>query len=309
MTTHTTSGTFINNTDALFRDWVARVLNALSAVGMVRTADTGQINAATVLRPTTAQTTAGFAIYQFAGPHQATRPLFMRINFGSSTTEAYPGLQVIICKGTNGAGIPTGVLHSTWADTKGVSAAEAPWRASAGDNYCALLPATGTGTMNLGAGMPFILVERSPDGTSVMVVENQRQTNALGSVAVAGVPGVTVIAYDTGAWTNGAVPVVLPFRVAGSVLTGGTPLAAASLGPVFPWVLFPPAQAPWQSRLAVSYPGGDAPGTVFQATLEGEDRSYLPIPLSDAYSAFGLAIGIGADTTASRHVGLAIRWE
>lgn len=295
MTTLTTQGSFVNTTDATFRDWVARAISMLTTVGLVRTADTGQIDATTVLKPTVA-TMAGYAIFRFDDPMQATRPIFLRIDFGTGISNtANPAMRVTLCKGTDGAGNPTTVLFTGRAGY-GSTTTVSDWRASAGPGYVALCPAA-NGTPNF--CVPFFLVERSPDGTSVLIVSPPASDNQY--------PEAAVIAYDAVSFTSGIVPVTVPYRIAGVVLSGGTPLAAASLGPVFPWVFFPPAQAPWQSRLGLSYPGGDAPGSVFQVTLEGQERSMMPIPVSNGYSAFGA--GMSPENLNARAVGLAIRWE
>lgn len=296
MTTLTTQGSFVNTTDATFRDWIARTISMLTTIGLVRTSDTGQIDPATITKPAVTGTMVGYATFRFDDPMQATRPIFLRIDFGSGTTSGTaPAMRITLAKGTDGAGGLTGVLF-VGSPGYGSTTTVSDWRASKGSGYVALCPAA---TGNPGYCVPFFLVERSPDGTSVLVVTPPTSDQRY--------PDATVIAYDAVAATTGIAPVIVPYRVAGVVLASGTPLAAASLGPVFPWVFFPPAQAPWQSRAFISYPGGDAPGSIFKVTLEGQDRDYMPIPISNGYSAFGTALDSSSNN--SRAIGLAIRWE
>lgn len=311
MTTLTTQGNYSNNTDLLYRDWVGRVISMLTAVGLVRTGDTGQIDVATALRPTTTATVGGYAVFAFADEGQAARPIFLRVEFGSSVAQASnPSLRVVVCKGTDGAGGPVGILWDSgrW-DAGGTGTGVGDWRASGGVGYVALCPMATPFGGGARTGQPFFLIERSPDSTSVLIVAQEGGGSSLATISGGVAPGCAVVTYDTGVATSGIVPVVVPYLIAGSVLAGGTALAAASLGPVFPWVLFPPSQAPWQSRLGLSFPGGDAPGAPFQVTLEGEERTYLPIPLSDAYSNFGISPNPKLLSANSRHIGLAIRWE
>jgi hypothetical protein len=98
-----------NATDADFRAWCSEIHNALIAFGWTQTADTGQMNFATVLHPTTSGAIAGFAIYQMGDSLQATCPVFLKIRFGSSTQSAEPAVRLSIAiGGTDGAGNLTG---------------------------------------------------------------------------------------------------------------------------------------------------------------------------------------------------------
>lgn len=67
--------------DATFRQFVSAVHNAIIAVGLVNTADSGQINEATVLRPAI-QTDGGYKVYRFDDAKQATAPVSIYIAYG-----------------------------------------------------------------------------------------------------------------------------------------------------------------------------------------------------------------------------------
>ncbi len=93
-----------NSTDALFRAWVTFIHNSFIAFGWINTADTGQINLATVLTPTIANTKMGYKIYRMADALQATKPIFIRIDFGSGAAILGPGLWISFGASTDGAG-------------------------------------------------------------------------------------------------------------------------------------------------------------------------------------------------------------
>jgi hypothetical protein len=102
-----------NSTDALFREWVSFIIDGLVAGGWVQTADTGQINVTTVTRPLAASTMQGYAVFRMDDDLQSTKPVFMRLDFGSGTGGANnPGMAVEIGTGSSGIGVITGSLQS-----------------------------------------------------------------------------------------------------------------------------------------------------------------------------------------------------
>ena len=78
---------------------------------MVQTADTGQIDTATVARPGT-NTNAGYAIFRFDDALQSTAPYFVRLDFGTGSAANAPRVQVTIGTGSNGSGTITGVVQA-----------------------------------------------------------------------------------------------------------------------------------------------------------------------------------------------------
>jgi hypothetical protein len=100
------------STDQDFRTWVAGVRAALLAVGLVQTSDSGQIDTATVARPTTMNTVAGYDIFRFDDAAQATCPVFIKFLYGTGGTPGSlndVGLTPQVGQGTNGAGTLTGI--------------------------------------------------------------------------------------------------------------------------------------------------------------------------------------------------------
>lgn len=98
-----------NNTDANFRLWTKGVHDSIIALGWTQTADTGQINFATVLTPAALNTFQGYSVYAMADALQASYPCYLRIDWGSGTgAVSAPAMKVQIATGTNGAGTLTG---------------------------------------------------------------------------------------------------------------------------------------------------------------------------------------------------------
>jgi hypothetical protein len=96
-----------NNTDANFRLWGSGISTALAAAGLVQTSDTGQINWTTVVKPTTSTQSRGYEMWRFADSLQSTRPVFVRLDYGSSAVTNTPGVYVSTGTATDGAGLLT----------------------------------------------------------------------------------------------------------------------------------------------------------------------------------------------------------
>lgn len=116
MTTYNYTSPIIHNSDAAFRAWGRELSNAMQTAGLVKAADTGQINWDTVLKPAynVGGGVAGYEIFQFNDPLQPTAPVFVKLEYGTGPTQtsAYPGLWLTVGTGTNGAGTLTGVLST-----------------------------------------------------------------------------------------------------------------------------------------------------------------------------------------------------
>lgn len=105
---------YTNSSDANFRAWINEIHNALVAFGWIRTADTGQIDFATVTRPGAINTYPGFATYRMDDALQATAAVFLRLDFGTGGTADVPSLKVrVAIGGTDGAGTLTGNVSAS----------------------------------------------------------------------------------------------------------------------------------------------------------------------------------------------------
>jgi hypothetical protein len=98
--------------DADFRSWGSKIAAGIASVGLVQTADTGQINWTTVTKPTLANTSAGYEIYRFNDTLQATAPVFIKVEYGTGASAAIFSLWITVGNLTNGAGSFTGAYVS-----------------------------------------------------------------------------------------------------------------------------------------------------------------------------------------------------
>jgi hypothetical protein len=128
MTTSTFSTVIDHTNDAGFRTWGLELSTALSAVGLVQTADTGQINWTTVTRPGT-NTAAGYEVYRFDDDLQGTAPIYFKLEYGTASTATIPQLWFTVGTGSDGAGSITGsvVARTICALTPSVPSAAVPY--------------------------------------------------------------------------------------------------------------------------------------------------------------------------------------
>jgi len=103
--------------DAAFRTLGLLISGALEAVGLIKTADTGQIDWGTVTKPTTTYAVAGYEIRTFpAGTLQTANPLIVKVNYGSTNNSAnVMGIQIQVGHATDGAGNFTGDYSDTYS--------------------------------------------------------------------------------------------------------------------------------------------------------------------------------------------------
>src|SRR5258708_4276170 len=90
-------------TNADVQAWCEGIHTALIGAGLVQTADTGQLNLATAVRPSV-NTAAGYEIFRFSDTLQSTTPVFIKIEYGIGTVADRPALWMTSSGTTNGAG-------------------------------------------------------------------------------------------------------------------------------------------------------------------------------------------------------------
>jgi hypothetical protein len=104
--------TNIIDTNAKFQAYVQSIEAAFLASGFLEVApDTGQINPATVVTPSL-NTFAGYRIYRAKDALAATKPLYVKLEFGMTATAGRPKIQRTTGWGSNGAGTLTGISGS-----------------------------------------------------------------------------------------------------------------------------------------------------------------------------------------------------
>lgn len=97
------------SSDATFRTWGSTLSAGLATAGLVQTADTGQINWASVTRPAGGSTSAGYEIWRFNDALQATKPIFFKISYATGVANTTACIQNIqVGTGSNGSGTITG---------------------------------------------------------------------------------------------------------------------------------------------------------------------------------------------------------
>lgn len=150
---------FTNSSDANFRSWGSYIAARLAAVGLVQTADTGQINWTTVLTPPAANTYQGYEIWRFNDSLQATAPVYIKIEYGESTGVDSPSVRIQFGSGSNGTGGLTGNLSAQYlASNSAVAGACTVVGSGATNRFCICMGFTTAG----GYGM-FFGFERSKD--------------------------------------------------------------------------------------------------------------------------------------------------
>jgi hypothetical protein len=100
---------FDNSTDANFRQWGSGISTAIAALGLVQTADTGQINWGTVTTPA-AGVYGGYEVWKNSNDSLfSTLPIYFKIEYGTeATASSGPQVRVQCGTGSNGLGTLTG---------------------------------------------------------------------------------------------------------------------------------------------------------------------------------------------------------
>lgn len=106
MTTQAFSTRVRHDSDATFREWGLEFSNMLAALGLVQTADTGQINWTTVTRPG-ANTDAGYEVWRFNDTQQSAAPIYLKFYYGTHSSTTAPRIRVGMGTGSNGSGTLT----------------------------------------------------------------------------------------------------------------------------------------------------------------------------------------------------------
>ena len=292
----TTPANFTNSSDANFRTWGSYIAARLGAVGLVQTGDTGQINWTTVLAPTLASTFQGYEIWRFADTLQATAPVYIKIEYGSSTTSANnPGVRISFGSGSNGSGTLTGNVSTTYlCSATAVAGACVVVGSGSTNRFCINYGFTTAG----GYGM-FFGFERSKDAAgndtaeAVLGVMNNTVSSG-GSTGQKFFPVWSTTLGDIGMTTNITAPALFTPQ---STATSGTQTVLAPI--MHSKGVF---MNPGLNFLGY-YTAGPAPNGTPSVYMYGASHTYYTLPDASGISATGWQ-GPGAGTEA-----LAIRYE
>lgn len=112
MATSFTNTPIDHTSDAGFRAWGSELSGQIGSVGTIstcltQTADTGQINWASVARPGT-NTAGGYEIWQLTDSLGVSSPVYLKVEYGTGSSSAIPMVWVTTGTGTNGSGTLTG---------------------------------------------------------------------------------------------------------------------------------------------------------------------------------------------------------
>ena len=98
-----------NASAAGFRLWGSGVDGTFVTLGWVQTSDTGQINWTTVAAPSVANTAMGYSIFRMNDTLQATKPVFIKVEYGGGASPSWPSMWLTIGTGSDGSGTITGI--------------------------------------------------------------------------------------------------------------------------------------------------------------------------------------------------------
>jgi len=157
ITDNTALRAFINNYKA-----------GIEAVGLVATSDTGQVDTATVIKPTGSNVVAGFTMHRFDDALQTasgiSTPVFIKTEYGSSNGTSVVGLWITVGSETDGAGTLTGSQVGTRFRAAFQSQAAQSWSFSGENNRLTVAGGVSSGYTN-----NFVLnVERLRDSTGAV---------------------------------------------------------------------------------------------------------------------------------------------
>jgi hypothetical protein len=100
-----------NSSDAEWRAWGQAVHDALEAVGLVQTADSGQVDWTTSTARTAEMSATGgngeYEIWRFADAQQATHPIFLKVWYGRSDSADQVRTMFQVGTGSDGSGTLT----------------------------------------------------------------------------------------------------------------------------------------------------------------------------------------------------------
>jgi hypothetical protein len=103
-----------NSTDANFRAWAQFFEDTLVTTGGWQlSTEAGETAPAALAHPTNTNQKRGFRVYKMADSLQASYPVYIRIDYGSSAQSPNgPGIWYTIGTGSNGSGTITGILFN-----------------------------------------------------------------------------------------------------------------------------------------------------------------------------------------------------
>jgi hypothetical protein len=286
MTAIATTIRLSNASNALIKAWGSAISQALSSIGLVQTADTGQINwTTTTVTATSSAQTFGYEIWRFNDTLQATRPIFIKVIYGTTNNgTTYPRFALFVGTGTDGAGNLTGLQLTARSDMASLSSAlgnpnNSPYAQPAyffgdGSSIAIALPPYTNINPNANPGVLFWFVERTrnadntPNGDGVV----------FGMHLASRQDGVYFSTYNYISFINNAVvgnnfywPIAYPSNDYNAPSVDGTTIVA------YPFlVAMPKPEA--QACTVLGWQGGINNYQTVSLVVNGAARTYLALP-------------------------------
>lgn len=160
MTTATDTSPVEHTSDATFRAWGSSISALFSAVGLVQTADTGQVNWLTATRPSI-NTAPHYEIWRMNDSQQASAPIYFKIDYGTFNVADRVAIFITFGTGSNGSGTITSASSRLQiiGASNGAGTGSFTSYAAAGEGYFNLF-AKGTSAANF-----WISLSRSSDSS------------------------------------------------------------------------------------------------------------------------------------------------
>lgn len=160
---HPTGDAWKVDTELAWQSWIAAVSDTLNAV-LTRSADTGQINRAAYPTRPAINNYAGYEVFAFTDTLQATKPVFIKVEYGLGGTTTLPTLRYTIGTGTDGAGTMTGRSYQSVQGLSGGGGATFSLFSAAEDGYAMFLG--GVDPLNTSSDsnqITYFVIERTRD--------------------------------------------------------------------------------------------------------------------------------------------------
>ena len=287
------------SSDATFRTWGQAWRTNLALCGLVQASDTGQIDWTTVLAPTAATQNRGYEIWKFADTLQATKPVFIKILYGSSSAGATATrLTFQVGFSTDGAGNLTSSNVSDTHFLDGNPNADT-WSLMCGDtNRIAINRFSNVTSVNWQSG---ISIERSHDstgadtndGVSILRMSGWNSTGA-------GTPGGQ---HDTYIPFTGPRPVGV-YTTPNALGPGGSGIYGLDVG-VFPVYPFKGKYLPPRVNVLAYYGPDLTQNLPIQITHYGSAKTYMPLGIGSACGTYSAPSYRGGGGNSS----WMMRWE
>lgn len=233
------------STDARFRAFAGFIDSLLvTNGGWVNTADTGQTAIAALVHPTVGNTKQGYRVYRMADALQSTRPVFMRVDYGSGSAATTPAIWLTIGTGTDGAGNPTGpgLPAKQYSGNTGSTGAVNCWGSADTNRFVILMFAASTNVGWFAVGVERTKDSNGQDTTDGLIVigngsataggvmDQSQMVDLVNVLQPTADPGVNYVLARQNPSTfssNIGVSLIIPFK--GVALQPGTNFAVVRL--------------------------------------------------------------------------------